>query len=146
MVGHRPAPPQRRDPRRTGVFRRHRPTRCPALRGVDPRPPRGSRAGGSWLRPCSTPPPCWPSCATSPGPTRSPPFFQKIGRCMPAALSYPVWNEVEEGGSPAADRRIEPARWGLLFMASGTQRGTLRHLRDLFHDGSAVGLGDGTLL
>jgi len=31
-------------------------------------------------------------------------------------------------------------------MASGTPGGTLRRLRDLFHDGSAVGLGDGTLL
>ncbi len=31
-------------------------------------------------------------------------------------------------------------------MASGTLGGTLRHLRDLFHDGSAVGLGDGQLL
>ena len=31
-------------------------------------------------------------------------------------------------------------------MASGVLGGTLRHLRDLFHDGTAVGLGDGQLL
>ena len=31
-------------------------------------------------------------------------------------------------------------------MASGALGGTLRHLRDLFHDGTAVGLGDGQLL
>ena len=31
-------------------------------------------------------------------------------------------------------------------MASGAMGGTLRHLRDLFHDGTAVGLGDGQLL
>ena len=31
-------------------------------------------------------------------------------------------------------------------MASGTLGGTLRHLRDLFHDGTAIGLGDGQLL
>ena len=31
-------------------------------------------------------------------------------------------------------------------MASGPMGGTLRHLRDLFHDGTAVGLGDGQLL
>ena len=31
-------------------------------------------------------------------------------------------------------------------MASGTMGGAVRHLRDLFRDGSAVGLGDGQLL
>jgi len=31
-------------------------------------------------------------------------------------------------------------------MASGTMSGTLRYLRDLFHDGTSVGLGDGQLI
>jgi DNA-directed RNA polymerase specialized sigma24 family protein len=35
----------------------------------------------------------------------------------------------------------------MMAMASGlAMSGTLRHLRDLFHDGTAVGLGDGQLL
>ena len=61
-------------------------------------------------------------------------FFQKIGARRLSGLSYihGEWNETHPGSGP--------------IMAIGTRGSSLKHLRELFRGGTAVGLSDGELL
>src|SRR5262245_65500870 len=52
----------------------------------------------------------------------------------------PVPRQLRPGGREGFERR------STAMASSLTMGGTLRHLRDLFHDGTALGLGDGQLL
>src|SRR5262249_10154282 len=69
------------------------------------------------------------------------PALRKVGRPSPPALSYPV-----EGKNRRRSPRHPGRRMEVSFMASATLGGTLRHLRELFDDGMALGFGDGQLL
>src|SRR5262245_21010576 len=65
----------------------------------------------------------------------------------PLPSSYPVESGEGSDGARISARRTEGFEGRPTAVASSlAMGGTLRHLRDLFHDGTAVGVGDGQLL
>ena len=70
-------------------------------------------------------------------------FFRKGGRL---ARFAPLMRIVKVSDETNSSVTGEEVRLRMASMASGVMGGSLRHLRDLFRDGTAVGLGDGQLL